>query len=130
RRRARQKTAYAVGTVATGNSFGECARAAALAARARRAPQVEIENHCLQASSAAGSRRLRRCRRAELRLLRADCTQPLTEAGPGPRLDFPVPQRGLRARRLEVLEPGVGFLDHQQLLGFTSGCHGGIVGPE
>src|SRR4051794_13654758 len=66
---------------------------------------------------------------AELRALRPDRAQPLAEACPRPWLDLVVAGLGLRPRRLEVLEPGVGLLDHQQLLGFSSGFHGGIVGP-
>ena len=58
-------------------------------------------------------------RRLELRALGADCAQPLAEARPLPRLDLAVARFRLTPRRLEVLEPGVGLLDQQQLLGFT-----------
>jgi len=72
---------------------------------------------------------LRRSSGTELGALGSNSTQPLAEAGPGPGLDLAVAIRGLGPRRLEVLEPGVGFLDQQQLLGFWSGGHDGIVGP-
>src|SRR5262249_56171655 len=65
----------------------------------------------------------------ELRALRADGAQPLAKACPRPRLDLFVARFGLSPRRLEVLEPGVGLLDQQELLGFTCRCHGGMVGP-
>ena len=50
---------------------------------------------------------------------RPDRTQPLGEAGPRPGLDLLVAESGLASSRFEVLEPGVGFLDQQQLLRFA-----------
>ena len=49
--------------------------------------------------------------RPELGAARADGAQALVETCPGPRLDLAVARLRLAARRLEVLEPGVGLLD-------------------
>src|SRR4029079_8531608 len=74
-------------------------------------------HECLapQRTSVPGCARLRGCG-AQLRAARTDRPEPLVEARPGPRLDLPVPGLGLVAGRLEVLEPGVRLLDHEQLL--------------
>src|SRR4029450_12685317 len=45
-----------------------------------------------------------------------DGAKPLVQTGPRPWLDLAVGRLRLGARRLEVLEPGVGLLDHEQLL--------------
>ena len=55
--------------------------------------------------------------------------QPLHEARPGPRLELAVAGRRLAAGRLEVLEPGVRLLDHQQLVYFALG-HGRAEPPS
>src|SRR6266540_528948 len=54
--------------------------------------------------------------RRELRLARPDRAQPLREPRPGPRLDLAVARAGLTLRRVEILEPRIRFLDHQQLV--------------
>ena len=63
---------------------------------------------------------LSRSGRPQLLPLRPDRPQPLAEAGPRPRLDLLVPNCCLTPRRGEVFEPGVGFLDQQQLARFSS----------
>src|SRR5262249_4028930 len=67
-----------------------------------------------------GISRCRRARlgggRAELGAARADRAKPLVEARPGPRLGLPIPSLRLVASGLEVLEPCVRLLDHEQLL--------------
>src|SRR5262249_37987890 len=54
-------------------------------------------------------------RRRELRAPGADRPQALGQPRPGPRLYLEVASRGLATDRLQVLEPGVCFLDQQQL---------------
>ena len=66
-------------------------------------------------------------RRAELRAAGAEGAEALVEAGPGPRLDFAIAGGGLVPRRLEVLEPGVRFLDLEQLLRFANRAGQGVV---
>src|SRR5438105_5294919 len=125
-------TACAAGTIATNEiSFGDSARATATLTRAERALQLGIKNrtHTNRLAARPDDPDSRGCCRTELRALGPHSAHPLTEAGPRPRLDLDVPKRGLGPRRLEVFEPGVGFLDQQQLLGFSSGDHGGMVGP-
>src|SRR5207253_2816223 len=56
-----------------------------------------------------------RCR-PQLGATSPDCAEPLAETRPCPRLDFRVARRGLAAGRLQVLEPGVGLLDQQELV--------------
>src|SRR5215208_4537513 len=63
---------------------------------------------------------LRGLRWPKLLALRADRPQALAQARPGPGLDFLVASRRLTPRRCEVLEPGVGLLDQQQLVRFSS----------
>ena len=94
-----------------------------------RAQQVESKLGHTHRLATGAEETLCRSSRAQSRALGSHGSQPLTEARPRPRLDLAVAERGLAARRLEVLEPGVGFLDQQQLLGFWSGGHDGIVGP-
>src|SRR5438445_9303917 len=53
--------------------------------------------------------------RSEPRPPRLDRPQPLAQARPGPGLDLAVADRRLAPRRLQILEPGVRLLDHQQL---------------
>src|SRR6266540_6573748 len=54
--------------------------------------------------------------RPESSAARPDRAQPLAQAAPRPRLDLLVAHLGLGARRFEVLEPGVGLFDQEQLL--------------
>jgi hypothetical protein len=63
------------------------------------------------------------CGRAKPCAAGANGAQPLGEAGPSPRLDLGVARLVLRSRRLEILEPGVGLFDHQQLLGVLGTSH-------
>src|SRR4051812_18778315 len=63
--------------------------------------------------------------RAQLGAARADRPEPLVETGPRPRLDLLVPGLRLVPRRLEVFEPGVRLLDHQQLFRFALVHHWG-----
>ena len=68
-------------------------------------------------------------RRPELRPPRPDRPEPLGQASPGPGLHLAVASRSLRPRRREVLEPGVGLLDQQQLERVRSCSCAEIVGP-
>src|SRR5436305_12682107 len=52
-----------------------------------------------------------------------DRAQALRQACPGPRLDLVVAALGLAPSHLEVLEPRVGFLDHQELFGLAFRHH-------
>src|ERR671934_578319 len=61
--------------------------------------------------------------RPQLRAPRFDRAQSLRQSRPRPRLHFLVAQRSLTARCLQVLEPGVGLLDHEQLVGFALSGH-------
>src|SRR2546421_8487527 len=61
--------------------------------------------------------------RTELRAPGLDRAEPLCQPGPGPGFELLVAKGGLSSRRLEILEPRVGFLDHQQLVGFTLSGH-------
>src|SRR5262249_3813806 len=47
---------------------------------------------------------------------RADDTEALLQARPGPRLELRVPLAALLLDGIGVLEPGIGFLDQQQLV--------------
>src|SRR3954471_5966066 len=71
-----------------------------------------------QGTSRPGGAVLRRCR-TELRAACADRAEPLRQARPCPGLDLAVPRRRLPPGRLEVLEPGVGLLDQQELVCWT-----------
>src|SRR5262249_59731479 len=52
----------------------------------------------------------------QLRAARADRAQRLGEPRPRPRLDLAVARLRLAARRVEVLEPGIGLLHEQELV--------------
>src|SRR6266516_1344098 len=94
--------------------------------RAARSDQTTWEKPRTQGSSAARLAERRPDgqgsgggRRPELRAAGAESSEALVEAGPGPRLDLAIPGNRLVPRRLEVLEPRVGLLDLEQLLGFA-----------
>ena len=61
--------------------------------------------------------------RAQLGPARLDRAQSLGEPGPGPGLDFLVTEGGLASSRFQVLEPGIRFLDQQQLVRFALSGH-------
>src|SRR6476620_7236783 len=63
--------------------------------------------------------------RAQLGAARTDRSESLVEARPGPWLDLAIAGLRLVAGRLEVLEPGVRLLDHEQLLGLALVHHPG-----
>jgi hypothetical protein len=56
-------------------------------------------------------------RRAKASTTCAHGTKALGEACPRPWLDLGIPRPGLAARRLQVLEPGIRFLELQELFG-------------
>ena len=64
-------------------------------------------------------------RPAQLRAARPDRAQALVQPSPRPRLDLAVAHLRLVPRRFQVLEPGVGLLDHEQLLGLALARHRG-----
>src|SRR5262245_15352622 len=63
---------------------------------------------------------------SELRSTRADGAEPLVQTCPRPRLDLAVPRLRLVTRRFEVLEPGIGLLDHEQFLRLALVDHLGL----
>src|SRR5262245_58629878 len=59
----------------------------------------------------------------------ADPPEPLRQPGERPRLDVGVPAEGLVARRLQVLEPGVGLFDQQELVHLDVAGQGHVSPP-
>src|SRR5205807_10530425 len=72
----------------------------------------------------SASRRGLRRRGPQPRPPRLDRPEALRQAGPSPGLDLVVAGLRLALRRLEVLEPRIRLLDHQELFGLAPHRHG------